>query len=160
MDIARSTILNMMKIPNFRRHQEVNACIKILLSCFHGGYLWLDRHITVDPALIQRITRLIMQGPDPQDFYPGKAADHALAQTIKDTYGDVEKGKQGYKVASIQNGTVCLDFQLITSKLVRKKRPTQVMGSVIDLTRKCVEEMQMNWVSYLVNQLEKDCREA
>jgi hypothetical protein len=49
MDIARSTILNVMKIPHFDRHQEVNACVKLLLSCFHGGYLWLDRHITVDP---------------------------------------------------------------------------------------------------------------
>jgi hypothetical protein len=92
MDIARSTILNVMKIPHFGRHQEVNVCVKILLSCFHGGYLWLDRCITVDLALIHRITRLSMQGPDPQDFYPGKVADRALAQTIKDTYGDVEKG--------------------------------------------------------------------
>jgi hypothetical protein len=33
-----------------------------------------------------------MQGPDPQDFYLGKATYHALAQKIKDTYGDVEKG--------------------------------------------------------------------
>jgi hypothetical protein len=33
-----------------------------------------------------------MQGPDPQDFYPRKAMDHALAQWIKDTYGDVDKG--------------------------------------------------------------------
>jgi hypothetical protein len=43
MDIARSTILNVMNIPHFGRHQEVNVYIKILLSCFHGGYLWLDR---------------------------------------------------------------------------------------------------------------------
>jgi hypothetical protein len=42
-----------------------------------------------------------MQGPDPQDFYPGKSTDHALAEKIKDTYGDVEKGMRGYKVASI-----------------------------------------------------------
>jgi hypothetical protein len=42
-----------------------------------------------------------MQGLDPQDFYPGKAADCTLAHRIKDTYGDVEKGKWGYKVASI-----------------------------------------------------------
>jgi hypothetical protein len=49
MDIARSTVLNVMKIPHFGRHQEVNACVKLLLSCFHGGYLWLDRCITVDP---------------------------------------------------------------------------------------------------------------
>jgi hypothetical protein len=92
MNLAQSTLLNVMKIPHFGRHQEVNACVKILLSCYHGGYLWLDRCITVDPTLIHRITGLSMQGPDPQDFYPGKATDRALAQKIKDTYGDVEKG--------------------------------------------------------------------
>jgi hypothetical protein len=69
--------------------------------------------------------RLSMQGPDPQEFYPGKVADRALAQRIKDTYGDVEKGKRGYKVASIQNA-ICLACQLIIGKLVRKNRPTQV----------------------------------
>jgi hypothetical protein len=160
MDLARSMILNVMKIPHFGRHQEVNVCIKILLSCFHGGYLWLDRCITIDLVLIHMITRLSMQGPDPQDFYPGKAADSTLAQTIKDTYGDVEKGKWGYKVASIQNGTVCLAFQLITGKIVRKNRPMQVTGFVVDLAGKCVEGIQMNWASYLINQLEQDCREA
>jgi hypothetical protein len=82
-----------------------------------------------------------MQGPDPQDFYPGKDADCTLAQIIKYTYGDVEKGKQGYKVASIQNGAVRLAFQLITSKLVKKNRPTQVTGFIINLTGKCVEGM-------------------
>jgi hypothetical protein len=91
-NLAQSTLLNVMKIPHFGRHQEVNACVKLLLSCYHGGYLWLNHHITVDPTLINQITGLSMQGPDPQDFYPGKTADHALAQRIKDTYGDVEKG--------------------------------------------------------------------
>jgi hypothetical protein len=108
-------------------------------------------------ALIHRITGLSMQGPDPQDFYPGKAADRALAQKIKDIYGDVEKGTRGYKVASIQNGAVRLTFQLIAGKLVRKNRPTQVTGFVVDLAGKCVEGLQMNWVKYLVNQLEVDC---
>jgi hypothetical protein len=98
-EIARSTILNFMKIPHFDRHQEVNVCVKILLSCYHGGYLWLDRRVTVDPMLIHMITRLSIQGPDPQQFYPGKAADHSLVQRIKETYDDVEKGKRGYKVA-------------------------------------------------------------
>jgi hypothetical protein len=36
----------------------------------------------------------------------------------------------------------------------------QIMGFVVDLIGKCVEGLQMNWASYLVNQLEKDCREA
>jgi hypothetical protein len=104
----------------------VNACVKLFISCYHGGYLWLDRHIIVDLMLIHRITSLSIQGIDPQEFYPVKATDHTLAHKIKDTYGDVEKGTRGYKVASIQNGTVHLSCQLIAGKLVRKKRPTQV----------------------------------
>ena len=65
MNLAQSTILNVMKIPHFGRHQEVNVCVKLLLLCYHGEYLWLDRLITVDPTLIHRITKLSMQGPDP-----------------------------------------------------------------------------------------------
>lgn len=64
MDIERSTILNVMKIPHFGRHQEVNTGIKLLLLCYHGGYLWLDRCITVDLTLIHQITGLSMQGPN------------------------------------------------------------------------------------------------
>jgi hypothetical protein len=101
VNLAQSTLLNFMKIPHFIRHQEVKACVKLLLSCYHGGYLWLNRCITMDPTLINQITGLNMQGPDPQYFYPGKSMDHALAQRIKDTYGDVEKRMRGYKVASI-----------------------------------------------------------
>jgi hypothetical protein len=101
-----------------------------------------------------------MQGPDLQDFYPGKATDRALAQKIKDTYDDVGKGTRGYKVASIQNGAVHLACQLIARNLVRNNIPTQVTGFVVDLAGKCVEGLQMKWVKYLVNQLELDCREA
>jgi hypothetical protein len=92
INLTQSTLLNVMKTPHFGRHQEVNACVKILLSCYHGGYLWLDRHITFNSTLINRITELSMQGLDLQEFYLGKATDRALAQRIKDTYGDVEKG--------------------------------------------------------------------
>jgi hypothetical protein len=153
INLAQSTILNVMKIPHFGRHEEVNRCIKLLLSCYHGSYLWLDRHIIVDLTLIHRITGLSMQGPDPQ----GKAADRALAQRIKDTYGDVEKGTWGYKVASIQNDIVHLACQLIAGNLVRKNRPTHVMRFVVDLIKKCVEGLQMNWVKYLANQLLDFC---
>jgi hypothetical protein len=113
-----------MNIPHFGRHQEVNACVRLLLSCYHRGYLWLDRRITVDLILINQITGLSMQGPDPQEFYPRKTADRALAQRIKDTYGNLEKGMRGYKVASIENGEMRLGFQLIAGKLVIKNRPT------------------------------------
>jgi hypothetical protein len=78
-EIASSTILNVMKIPHFSRHQEVNMCVKILLSCYHERYPWLDRCINVDPTLIHLITGLSMQGPDPQKFYPGKTSYRSLA---------------------------------------------------------------------------------
>jgi hypothetical protein len=91
-NLVQSTLLNIMKIPHFDRHQEVNACVKLLLSCYHDRYLWLDLCITVDPTLINQIIGLSMQGTDPQDFYPGKTSDRSLAQRIKETYGDVEKG--------------------------------------------------------------------
>jgi hypothetical protein len=85
-----------------------------------------------------------LQGPDPQEFYPGKVAYCALAQKIKDTYCDVEKVKRGYKVASIHNGAMRLACQLIIGKLVRKNKPTKVTGFVVDLAGKCVETLQMN----------------
>jgi hypothetical protein len=154
-EVTQSTILNLMKIPHFGRHQEVNTCVKILLAFYHGGYLWLDRRITVDLEMINLITTLSMQGPDPQQFYRGKTLDHSLAQHIKESYGEVEKGKQGYKVATIQDGAVCLAFQLIASKRVRKNCPTQVTGLVVDLAGKSMEGMKMNWASCIVNELEK-----
>jgi hypothetical protein len=55
---------------------------------------------------------------------------------------------------------VGLACQLIAGKLVKKNHLTQVTGFVVDLVGKCVEGMQMNWASYLVNELDKDCREA
>jgi hypothetical protein len=160
MNLAQSTLLNIMKIPHFGRHQEVNACVKLLLSCYHGSYLWLNHCITIDPKLFNWIMGLSMQGHEPQDFYLRKAMDCALAQRVKDTYGDVEKGMRGYKVASIQSGAIHLACQLIAWKLVRKNCPTQVIGFVVNLIGKCAEGLQMNWAKYMVNQLELDCREA
>jgi hypothetical protein len=66
-------------------------CFKLMLSCYCGDYIWLDRHITFDPTMIHQIIKLSMQGPNPQDSYLGKAANCTLTQRIKDTYGDVEK---------------------------------------------------------------------
>jgi hypothetical protein len=64
-NLTQSTLLNVMKIPQFGRHQEVNACVRLLLSCYHGGYLWLHCRITMGLMLINWIMGLSMQGPDP-----------------------------------------------------------------------------------------------
>jgi hypothetical protein len=153
-------MLNVMKIPHFGYHEEVNASVKVLLSCYHRRYLWLDRMIIMDPMLIHQITSLITKGPEPQHFYPGKASNHSLAQCIKEAYGEVEKGKRCYKVSSIQDGAVSHAFQLIVFKVIRNNFPTQVTGFMVGLTGKCVEDMKMNWENYLVNELEKYCHET
>jgi hypothetical protein len=114
----------------------------------------------MDLALIHRIMGLSVKAPNPRQFYLGKASDRSLVQRIKEAYGEVEKGKRGYKVASIQYGAVCLPFQLLVGNIVRKNCPTQVTRFMVDLAGKCVEGMQMKWVNYLVTKLEKDCREA
>jgi hypothetical protein len=51
--------------------------------------------------LIHLITGLSMKGPDPQQFYPGKASYFSLEEHIKEDYDEGEKGKRGYKVDSI-----------------------------------------------------------
>jgi hypothetical protein len=50
--LAKSTILNVMNIPHCGCNQEVNACVKLLLPCYHGRYIWLDKRINVDLVLI------------------------------------------------------------------------------------------------------------
>ena len=55
---------------------------------------------------------------------------------------------------------MCLDCQLIEGNFIKENCPTQVIGFIVNLSRKCVEGMHMNWASYLVNALEKDCHEA
>lgn len=40
-------ILRLLDIPNFGRSSEVNACIKQLLSCIHGGTFWMDEEVEI-----------------------------------------------------------------------------------------------------------------
>jgi hypothetical protein len=58
------------------------------------------------------------------------------------------------------DGAVHLSCQLIVGNIIRKNHPTQATGFMVDLVGKCVEGMKMNWESYLVKNLEKECREA
>jgi hypothetical protein len=58
-------ILKLFKIPHFRWSNEINACVKVLLSCVHGGTLWLDPPVSIDTTLIVRITGLRKAGEDP-----------------------------------------------------------------------------------------------
>lgn len=58
-------ITNLLYIPHFGRGNYITYCVKTLLSCVHGGYLWLNPKVSIDAKLIHWITRLPMEGEDP-----------------------------------------------------------------------------------------------
>jgi hypothetical protein len=51
-------ILNLFYIPHFGKSAKINMCVKLLLSCVHIGFIWLDRLISIDIELITWIIGL------------------------------------------------------------------------------------------------------
>jgi hypothetical protein len=70
--LEKSGILNLLEIPHFGRSLEINACIKLLLSCIHGGTLWLDPPVSIDTQLIAWIMGLPTIGEDPKTLFANK----------------------------------------------------------------------------------------
>jgi len=54
-------LLNLFDILHFGQIQEINVCVKMMLSCVHGEYSWIDRPISIDIYLIVCITYLPSQ---------------------------------------------------------------------------------------------------
>ena len=54
---------------DFGRPTKVNACVKQLLACFHGGFLWLDESVEVTMGMISYITGFPKDRPDPSQYY-------------------------------------------------------------------------------------------
>jgi hypothetical protein len=62
--LQKEGILNLYDIPHFGWSTNINACVKVLLICVHGGTLWLDPPVSIDTALIARITGFPKAGED------------------------------------------------------------------------------------------------
>jgi hypothetical protein len=63
--VGKTCILNLLDIPHFGRSAEINICVKLLLICVHGLFLWLDRPVSIDIELIAWITGFPSKGEDP-----------------------------------------------------------------------------------------------
>lgn len=98
--LAPSKLLNLLKIPHFGRSPELNAVVKIRLSCVHEGYLWLDKKIDLNVDVIHRITSLSKAGNDPGAHFLGKNLDWKLATKMKMEH-KVTKGMRAYDSANI-----------------------------------------------------------
>jgi hypothetical protein len=57
--------LKLFKMTHFKPSNKINACVKVFLSCIHGGTLWLDPPVSIDIILVARITGLRKEGKDP-----------------------------------------------------------------------------------------------
>jgi hypothetical protein len=84
--LQKAGLLNLFDIPHFGWSQEINACVKMLLSCVHGGYLWLDRPISIDIDLIVHITGLPSQGLDPASMFFDKKKEKSLTESMKEKF--------------------------------------------------------------------------
>jgi hypothetical protein len=56
--LEKDGILILFDIPYFGRTAEINACVKMLLSGIHRGYLWIDRSVSLDTNCIVCIVGL------------------------------------------------------------------------------------------------------
>ena len=63
------------------------------MALIHDGHLWIgSQKIAIDGELIDRITGLLKEGPDPGIEFVEKHEDTKLAQHMKDRFGLI-KGK-------------------------------------------------------------------
>ena len=61
----KAGLLGLINTPHIGRPTEVNACVKQLFACFHGGYLWPYEPVAVTVELISAITGLPKDGTNP-----------------------------------------------------------------------------------------------
>jgi hypothetical protein len=69
-------------------------------------------------------------------------------------------GKRGLDVKNISDDNIRFATHVMSCKMLQKCRKDEVPATVIAATEKCIEGVQMNWATFLVNQFLKDCIEA
>jgi hypothetical protein len=148
--LHKASILNLFNIPHFGRSNEVNAYIKMLPSCVHGGYLWLNRLVSIDTDFIVCIIGLPSHEEDPTLLFFDKKNEKTLSKSMREMF-HTHREQRGLDVTGICDLKIRFVTQVLACKLLRKCIKYQVPTTVIVVTEKCVEGVQMNWVMFLVN---------
>ena len=120
--LDKSGLLGLINMPHFGRLNEVNACVKQLLACFHGGMLWLDTPITLTVYFISEIMGLPKDGPDPSQYLKGRDNDKRLKARLKERY-DLQCDGRAYHIDIINDRVVCIGAQILESNIIRKNHP-------------------------------------
>ena len=128
----------------------------ILLSCVHGGYLWLGNKVDLNVDLIHHITGLSKTGKDPKTHITGKTKDSKLPPALVTKY-KLQRGGRAYDIASLTDDTLRFTASLLAGRLLTKVLPKEVTGSVIHLAIQVAEGEQFNWCLFLLNIFLQDC---
>ena len=154
-----SGLLNLLKIPHFRRGTKVNAVVRVLLLCVHGGYLWLSNRIELNVDLIHCIIGLSKSGKDPQTHISRKAKDSKLPAELVQKY-KLRRGGHAYDIAALSDDTLIFTAYLLAGRLLTKVHPKEVIGQVIHLAVQVTEGEEFNWSLFLLNVFNVDCLAA
>jgi hypothetical protein len=93
-----------MEISHFGHSLEINARVKLLLSCVHGGTLWLVPLVSIDTELIAWIIGLAKVGEDPTTFFR-KTGEKVQLEAMKEKFHTF-RGKKELDVANINDDFV------------------------------------------------------
>lgn len=96
--LTPSGLLNLLRIPHFGNILELNAVVKVLMSCVHDGYLWLDYKIDLNMDAIHHIIGLSKVGADPTVHFMGKNLNRKLVAKLMKEF-NLFKGGRAYDVA-------------------------------------------------------------
>ena len=154
--LALLGLLNFLCIPHFGWSPELNAVVKVLRSCVHDGYFWLNRKIDFNVDAIHCITGLRKVVANPSMHFIGNNLDQKLGTKLTKKF-NLSKGTKAYDVANIQDQTLRFTVQLLAGWVLRKCLPNEVPSGAIDLTSQDKEGHGYNWCLYLLNQFMEDC---
>ena len=132
--------------------------VHILLSCVHGGYLWLGKKVDLNVDLVHRITGLSKTGKDPKTHITGKTKDSKLPPALVTKY-KLQRGGRAYGITRLIDNTHRYTASLLAGILLTKVFPKEVTGSVIHLAIQVAQGEQFNWSLFLLNMFQQDRRE-
>jgi hypothetical protein len=134
--LERLGILNLLEIFHFGQSLEINACVKMLLSCIHRGTLWIEPPVSIDKKLIAWIKIFSKVGEDLKTLFTNKAGEKTLLESMKDNLHTF-LGKRGLDVENISDDVVRFYTKVLACKLWSKFHKDEVSATVIAVVEKC-----------------------
>jgi hypothetical protein len=128
-------------------------CEGIVKLC-SWGTLWLDPPVSIDTALIARITGLPKVGEDLTILF-NKVGERPLSELVKEKF-ETFRGKRDIDVKRINDKNVRFSTQVLVKKLLQKCHKDEVPTAFIATTEKCMEGVHMNSATFVDNQFLQD----